>query len=217
MVHRGPHVGRWLAGGGAALLTLVLLTGAAIAVLVESVVPRFQSPPLSLPLQQTLVYPGSTPLISSIEPGAPVELGIVFRLTGAGRVIAIRAYRFGGEAGPLAGHLWSSDGTLLSVAQFPGGFGWQEAQLSAPVQVTAGSLLMASYFSPSGGNIATGASFRKAGVPTWTSGAFQIPPASQQPVNFYHAGGTGFPTSNAGDRTFWIDVVFVEASPIDAR
>ncbi|MEP7309488.1 MAG: DUF4082 domain-containing protein [Acidobacteriota bacterium] len=217
MLPRGSRVGRWLAGGGAALQTLVLLTGAAIAVLIGSVVPRFESPQLSLPLQQTLVYPGSTPLISSIEPGAPVELGVVFRPTAAGSVIGIRAYRFGGEAGPLVGHLWSADGTLLGVARFPGGFGWQEAQLSAPVQVAADSLLMASYFSPSGGNIATGASFRKAGVPIWFSSVFQIPPASKQPLNFYHDGGTGFPTSDAGDRTFWIDVVFVEASPSDAR
>ncbi len=195
------------------MLTLVLLTGAAVVALVGNVVPRFQSPPLSLPLQQTLVYPGSKPLISSIEPGAPVELGIVVRPTAAGVVTGIRAYRFDGETGPLVGHLWTIDGKLLAAARFPSGFGWQEAQLPAPVQVAADSLLMASYFSPAGGNIATGGSFRGAGAPGWSPGVFAIPATSGRPLNLYHPGGKGFPTSDAGNRTFWIDVVFVEASP----
>jgi hypothetical protein len=32
-----------------------------------------------------------------------------------------------------------------------------------------------------------------------------------QPINVFHAGGPGFP-SQAADRAFWVDVVFVPAA-----
>jgi hypothetical protein len=207
------RIGRWLATGGGASLILMLLTAAAVTVIVADVAPRFRSPPFSLPLQQTLLYAASKPAISSITPGPPVELGIVFRPAVAGTITGIRFYRLAGDLGPHVGHVWTSEGKLLVTAPFGEGVGWQEAQLPLPLHVPANTLLIASYFSTTGGSIATGASFRDAGIPAaLPSSAFRVPPAGEEPVNVYHSGGPGFPTSEARDRAFWIDVVFVRAS-----
>ena len=165
MADRGSHIGCWLGSGGAASLTLVLLTAAALAVIAGNVVPRFQSPPMSLPLQQIRIYPGSKPAISSIESGAPVELGVLFRPTAAGTITGIRFYRLYGDVGP---HVATYGRRTASCwrRQVP----WlrREAQLPAPVPVS-NSLLIASH-SRRLAETSRPASFRAAGVPIWASG-----------------------------------------------
>jgi hypothetical protein len=50
------------------------------------------------------------------------------------------------------GHLWSSSGALLASATFTGesGSGWQQVNFSSPVSITANTVYVVSYFSPTG-------------------------------------------------------------------
>jgi hypothetical protein len=68
MADRDSGIGRWLATGGAALLALMLLTAAAVEVIVADVVPRFRSPAFSVPPDRPCCMPASKAAPSSIEP-----------------------------------------------------------------------------------------------------------------------------------------------------
>jgi hypothetical protein len=68
MADRDSGIGRWLATGGAALLALMLLTAAAVEVIVADVIPRFQSPAFSVPPDRPCCMPASRPATSSVEP-----------------------------------------------------------------------------------------------------------------------------------------------------
>ncbi len=56
------------------------------------------------------------------------------------------------NTGTHVGNLWSSSGTLLARATFTGesSSGWQQVNFSSPVAITANTVYVASYFSPTG-------------------------------------------------------------------
>jgi hypothetical protein len=202
----------WLAGSGGASLLLATVVAAALAWLVLDAGPRFNSAPLRLPLQHTIWDSYGKPRSSPIEPGPPVELGVVFRPAVAGRIVGLRYYKVAGDSGPHVGSLWSAKGKQLATVTFAdeATSGWQEALFTTPVRVSAGRLLVASYFAPVGGQMVletprpgSGAAAKSA------SPAFQRPPVKERPTSVYHLGGPGFPSTDAGGRSIWVDVVFV--------
>jgi hypothetical protein len=83
--------------------------------------------------------------------GTPVELGMTFSVSEAGRITELKYYRDAGDAGDTdqrEGHLWSADGTLLETVTFnsaPGQDGWQVAALSTPLAVAPGQQYIVSY------------------------------------------------------------------------
>ena len=207
---------RWPGAGGAATLALILLAAAAVATIACDVVPRFRAPQVSLPLQRTRLSEYGRPAVTSIAGGGPVELGARVRPAVSGSVIGVRFYRLDGDVGPHVGSVWSDTGQRLATASFreDAAPGWHEVLFAAPVNVSANEMLIVSYFSPAGGEMATGAHFLGAGVPPVLDAHpayFQSRGSARYPVNVFHAGGPGFP-SQVADRAFWVDLVFVPAA-----
>ena len=82
----------------------------------------------------------------------PAELGVKFTSSSSGFITGIRFYKGVNNTGTHVGNLWSSTGTLLASATFTGesGSGWQQVNFSSPVAITANTVYVASYFSPTG-------------------------------------------------------------------
>ncbi|MEU4424418.1 N,N-dimethylformamidase beta subunit family domain-containing protein [Actinoplanes sp. NPDC024001] len=135
------------------------------------------------------------------------EVGVKFRAAVAGRVTALRFYKGAGNTGTHVGKLWTASGTQLASVTFPNetASGWQQANLSTPVTLTAGATYVASYLAPNG---------RYAGDPGYfaTSGAESEPLQAlrdglEGPNGVYRY-GSGFPTIGWESANFWVDVVF---------
>lgn len=94
--------------------------------------------------------PSVVPLQFFSDP--PLHLGVRFRPNVNGYITGIRFFKGPNNDGTHYGNLWSSGGTKLAEVTFVNETesGWQEAHFSSPVAVVAGSMYMASYFSPSG-------------------------------------------------------------------
>jgi hypothetical protein len=157
--------------------------------------------------------PGATPAIATDPDATPNELGVKFRSDVAGQVTALRFYKGSGNTGTHVGHLWSATGTLLATATFTGetASGWQQANLSAPVTLTAGTTYVASYYAPNGHYAEDDGYFAAA--------ALDAPPlhalkdGTDGPNGVYRPGtGGGFPTQVFQSANYWVDVVFAPSN-----
>jgi hypothetical protein len=114
------------------------------------------------------------------------------------------------NTGTHIGHLWSNTGTLLATATFAGetASGWQQVNFSNPVAITANTVYVASYFTPTGDFALDWRYFATAGV-------------NNPPLQALVDGGTGagdglytygtksqFPSSTYLSSNYWVDVVF---------
>ena len=200
------------------LTTLVMLALAVLSIawILIEVAPRFRSAPVSLPPQQTLWSSYTRPRASSIEPGPPIEVGVSFRPTVPGFITALRFYKAKGSSGPHVGSLWGANGDRLATVTFANETetGWQEAAFATPVEVAANKLLVASYFSPSGSPIFLGKSLLGGPEPL-PSGTRVLHLAAYSPANVYRQEESGFPATNAGNRSFWVDIVFVPEAALE--
>jgi len=100
------------------------------------------------------LWPSSAqPSVASANDPSAVNLGVQFTPAAGGWIAGIRFYKGPGNTGTHTGELWTASGTLLGKVTFTGesASGWQEADFSAPVAVTAGTTYVASYFAPNGG------------------------------------------------------------------
>ena len=88
------------------------------------------------------VFDSSAVPADAVDPDTnAVELGMKFTADTDGAVTAIRYYKGqGAYPGTRVGHLWSRGGRLLASVTFDSdtSSGWQEAQLSSPVTISAG-------------------------------------------------------------------------------
>jgi hypothetical protein len=107
------------------------------------------------------------------------------------------------------GSLWTSAGTLLGRVNFTNesASGWQEADFSSPIPVTAGNGYVVSYFAPNGGYAYTSAAFANAGV---DSPPLHAPQSSVSNGNgvYSYSGSSAFPASSYNATNYWVDVVF---------
>ena len=93
------------------------------------------------------------PSMASSGDTSPVNLGVEFTPSANGWISGIRFYKGSGNTGTHIGALWTTSGSLLGQVTFTNesASGWQEADFSSPIAVTAGTTYVASYFAPSGG------------------------------------------------------------------
>jgi hypothetical protein len=153
------------------------------------------------------IWPSTaTPQTKDTNEIQPVELGVKFTSSSSGFITGIRFYKGANNSGTHVGNLWSSSGTLLARATFTGetASGWQQVNFSSPVAITANTVYVASYFTPTG-DFAVDRNYFSAGVnnpplqalPNGTSanGVFKYGSSSAFPVNTYQA-------SN-----YWVDIV----------
>ncbi len=145
-----------------------------------------------------------------------VELGVKFRSEVDGFVTGLRFFKGAANTGTHIGHLWRADGTLLAEATFTGesASGWQEAQVSAPVAVTADTTYIASYHAPNGNYAFSAGYFADAGADSSPLHALQNGADGPNGVYKYGASG-GFPTDSFNSSNYWVDVVFNETATDD--
>ncbi len=138
-----------------------------------------------------------------------VELGVSFTPSQDGTVSAIRFFKGAGNDGTHTGSIWSAAGVRLAAVTFTGetASGWQTAQLSSPLALTAGQTYVASYLAPQGRYSSTPAYFAQAK----SSGPLTAP-ASGNGRYFYGATG-GFPSYSWNATNYFVDVVFAVTPP----
>jgi hypothetical protein len=169
---------------------------------------------ISAAAQHTIWPSTATPAVVDVGPGLSVELGVSFRADANGSITAIRFYKSAANTGLHVGHLWSSSGALLAAVTFTNetASGWQQANLSAPVAITANSVYVASYHVNGGHWSANWGYFASGGVNNPPLHAPQN--AGGTPNGRFAPGSTSqFPTYTYQSANYWVDVVFSSASP----
>jgi hypothetical protein len=164
-------------------------------------------PPPSCPC--TIWPTSATPGTTDSNQTQPVELGVKFTSNTAGYITGIRFYKGINNTGTHVGNLWSSTGTLLASVVFTGesSSGWQQMSFSSPVAITANTIYVASYFTPTGDFPVDRNYFASAvNNPPLTALANGGPGGANA---VYTYGSTSqFPTSSYQSSNYWVDVVF---------
>lgn len=153
---------------------------------------------------------GDTPLAFATTDTSPVELGVKFRPLVDGKITGVRFYKAPGSNGTHIGNLWTTGGTKLASVTFGGETtsGWQEATFSTPVDVTAGSTYVVSYFAPQGVYGYTSGYFASQGI---TSQYLKVLPSTGADGSngVYNASGSSaFPSSSFDNTNYWVDAMF---------
>jgi VCBS repeat-containing protein len=158
----------------------------------------------------SLFSASSTPAQTSLNEGAPLELGMKFTSSAGGQITALKFYRSAGDTGPDVLDLWTSTGVQIASVTFTNtaASGWQTVALPAPVSITANTTYVASYHT-TGAYVASSGYFTTA----VTSGPLTAPSTTTAGGNGVYAyGGTAttgiFPTNSFNGSNYWVDVVF---------
>jgi len=172
------------------------------------------------PSTTSILSPSSSPasdLQNVNDPGITtaggVELGLKFRSDVAGYVTAVRFWKGNLNTGIHTGELWSVAGNLLATVTFTNesANGWQQANFSSPVAITANTTYIVSYH--------TTAPYIAYGPYVLASSGIDNPPlhALANGVNGGNGiyaydttpGASSFPSLYNGQAPFyWVDVVF---------
>jgi len=116
------------------------------------------------------------------------------------------------NTGTHIGSLWSSTGALLARATFTGetASGWQQVNFSSRVAITANTVYVASYFSPTGDFAVDRSYFAIAGVNNPPLSAL-VDGSGGGADGLYMYGNTSqFPTNSYQSSNYWVDVVFTQ-------
>ena len=118
------------------------------------------------------------------------------------------------------GNLWTTSGTLLATGTFSGesASGWQQMTFTTPVDITAGTTYIASYFAPRGHYSSSPGFFFQPGPSG--SNALDSPPLHGISANggvanglYSYASSSTFPTSTFNGENYGVDVSFVPKLP----
>ena len=152
------------------------------------------------------------PSTASSGDTSAVNVGVEFTPSTKGWISGIRFYKGSGNTGTHIGALWTASGTLLGQVTFTNesASGWQQANFSSPVAVTAGTTYIASYLAPSGDYSIDGAYFASNGV---TNGPLVAPQSSAVSLGngvYIYGNSVVFPGNTYNASNYWVDVVFTE-------
>lgn len=170
-------------------------------------------PPPSCPCQ---IWPsGTVPGTTAVSDPGPLELGVKFRSETAGSITGIRFYKGSGNGGSHQGSLWATDGTLLGSVTFgsetPGG--WQQASFTSPVNISAGTTYIASYYTTQGHYAYDPQYFNTSGQDNAPLHALRAGVDGGDGV-FKYGPQSAFPSDpSPNNANYWVDVVF--SSTID--
>ena len=137
-----------------------------------------------------------------------------FRADANGTVTGIRFYKSAANTGSHVGYLWTNTGTLMATAVFAGesATGWQQVNFTTPVAITAGTVYVASYFSPAGHYSYDPSFFATAGVDSPPLHALADGISGANGIYSYSSVST-FPTSTFSASNYWVDIVFTTTAP----
>ncbi len=153
-----------------------------------------------------------TPQTIDSGDGNSVEVGVKFRTDTDGSILGVRFYKAATNVGTHIGHLWSSTGTLLGTANFTGetSSGWQQANFTSPIPVTANTTYIVSYLAPSG-HYSVDSDFFQAGVDNPPLHALADGADGLNGLFTYTSIGD-FPTSSYHASNYWVDVVYTSSN-----
>jgi hypothetical protein len=150
----------------------------------------------------------AVPSIVDAGDATGVEVGMRFRADTVGQVTAIRFYKAVSNTGTHTGNLWDNAGNRLATVTFPGesATGWQQANLSTPVTLQAGTTYVVSYHAPGGHYSSNPGQFNGPvdnaplhGLSNGADGSNSV---------FSYSATSVFPTSTWGAANYWVDVLF---------
>jgi methionine-rich copper-binding protein CopC len=152
------------------------------------------------------------PSIASTGDTSAVNLGVEFTPSVNGWITGIRFYKGSSNTGTHIGALWTTGGSLLGQVTFTNesASGWQQANFSSPIAVTAGTTYVASYLAPSGGYSVDSAYFASQGV---TNGPLTAPQSSAVSLGngvYGYGSSPAFPNNTFNATNYWVDVAFTE-------
>jgi hypothetical protein len=140
--------------------------------------------------------------------GSALSLGTKFSTDTNGFITALRFYKASGNTGTHTGQLYTASGTLLSQAVFTNetASGWQQVNLTTPVQVTSGTVYVVSYHSSNGTYNSTNNYFTTAVV----NGPLRGLANGENGGNglYLYGGSPALPNASYQASNYWVDVVF---------
>lgn len=157
----------------------------------------------------SIFQPTDVPAVVDSGDGNAVELGMKFTADSPAFLTGIRFYKAATNTGTHVGHLWTASGVLLATATFPGetASGWQQGYFSTPVQLTANTVYVASYFAPVGHYSASTNYFASSGVDRPPLHALMDGVSGGNDTYVYGINGT-FPNSSFQATNYWVDVLY---------
>jgi large repetitive protein len=149
--------------------------------------------------------------ISDNDPAA-ITVGTKFRSDLNGFITAIRFYKGPNNTGTHIGALWTDTGQQLATVTFTNetASGWQQANLSNPVAITANTVYVVSYFAPRGEYSGDDDYFAAAGVDNGPLHALRDGESGANGVYIYGS-AVAFPTQTYRSENYWVDVVFASS------
>jgi methionine-rich copper-binding protein CopC len=163
------------------------------------------------PPTTSLFTASDAPPTTAVTSTTAAELGMRVTVGQAGWVTGLRFYKGTGGTGQHVGSLWTTSGQRLAAVQFTNetATGWQVAQLSRPVAVTAGTTYVVSYTAPAGRWTQSTSYFTTA-----KKNGVLISPANTGSAPNGIVGNAGaFPSTGYSASNFWVDVLFDTAPP----
>ena len=138
-----------------------------------------------------------------------------FQSSVSGWVAGVRFYKGSGNGGTHTGSLWTASGTLLATGTFTNetASGWQSLQFTSPVQISANTTYVVSYWDPDG---------HYATDPELFDSPLNTPPLTAVKSDYidagggngvYDPGGQGFPTLQSDGSSYAVDVIFDTTQP----
>ena len=175
----------------------------------------WSSTPPNAPVCPCSIWSSSAqPSTASVSDTSRVNVGVQFTPEENGYITGIRFYKGSANTGTHVGSLWTTSGTLLGQVTFTNetASGWQQANFSSPIAVTAGTTYVASYFAPNGGYADNSAYFTSSGV--FNSPLYAPPSSAVSGGNGVYSYGSspGFPSSTYNASNYWVDIIFSPTS-----
>lgn len=133
-----------------------------------------------------------------------VTLGVKFYSDIPGFITGVRFYKGSRNTGTHVGTLWGSTGAKLASVTFSGetASGWQQANFSSPVSITAKTTYVISYLAPRG-------YYACDQYYSWsTVSAAPLHVSGTSPGVFAYGFNTRFPNGAWNRSNYWVDVVF---------
>jgi hypothetical protein len=164
--------------------------------------------PATTSSQYTIWSSASVPGIAADPDTSAVEIGLKFRSDSNGVITGIRFYKGTANTGTHVGNLWTSSGQLLASVTFTNetASGWQQANFSTPVPISANTVYVASYHTNVGRYAGDTNYFATSGVDTPPLHA--LPNSTTGGNGVYRYGSGGFPNQTYQASNYWVDIVF---------
>jgi hypothetical protein len=168
----------------------------------------------------TMQGPSVTPWTLDQQDPTPVEVGARFKSDLDGQVTGVRFYKATANTGTHIGNLWTAGGTRLATGTFSGesATGWQLLTFTTPVDITAGTTYVVSYYAPRG-HYSVSSEYYYTPSPVGGN-SLDSPPLHAINANrggangvYTYAGSSTFPSSTFDGENYAVDVVFAPKLP----